>query len=654
MLPFLSTYLKNFSAIQNKQVFRLLRQMRDTGEISTAEGFREKLEELSEFLGKDKAAGILPFLIFSNGELLESDAFRTFMSSSRLDMDTLLAETESLSNTLRAHIRFLTDNYFESLESSIRELEMRTRAFEVLEQRKWSGFDEALAVYDFKGGVTSSVNPSSSSFTALFSDRRTGTRLEYSPPRAGGEGLHLALDPLTSRPEPFYTVELLTDATTPQTAFSVAPSDHTPLHVIDNNVNTFWKKSVLLERNPPVCNLKLGLVFPGPRRVNSLLVSALADVPMKIRQIEYIDEGGERRDIRAGSYYTGTGTSLGLLGNQRSKLTNQVLPNEDIVIPLGDITARKIILTLQQSSGVDGEFFYIEGQGEWVNAGYTVDFESLLEAAGVEGQAGKDLAAALTRDRRSVRRANFWEYVFGLRRVTAFSRDFKSTGVFVPSPFETPAISTLGLYADYELAEEVASCQFLLLKENYDASGNFLDVETLPIPPFGATGLSEYLPLTMRSSGSETDNVGVLRFYPDFREALVVRESGRTLTVGSHYMISVDGGTTWESTLPPTGAPITPWTCRVRILSPDSSEIYTVEYTPLGSGEGEGSEVWMNPEMTAYLERDFTIVFDNQRPSGKVYKSFIALQCVIRSNSRKVRESSYIREVVLLGGRDSS
>lgn len=658
MVPFLKGFLNNLSAVQSKQVLRILSQMRDRGEIRSIQDFQKKLADLAVSIQKDQIGQRTPPLTFEEGELLESDAIRTFTEFVRLDLEAALGETERLSNSMRAHNRILTENYFNSLEAAISELEAETRAYEILEDQKFNGFTSKVKHWEFsRADSVPGANPDDPIAASLEVDRRGRDDLVYSPPGKGERGLHLGFSSGSSEVADFFNrVEILTDSTTPQTVLSTSTKENTPVKAIDGDRDTAWKHSVLLEEHPPTARLIIAPSFTGARRVNCLVIDPLADATVKIASVSYVDSGGQEVQLPVGSDYSAGSVDLfdrsGPLTGFNLDPNEWILSNTRKVIPVGDIIARRFIITLQQDSGGTGDFFYYDHDlGDWVNT----TAEDVLQGMPDSNLDGETIAQQLgfIGDQAERRKGKFLEYVFGLNEVSTLAREYLPNGRFIPEIFETSsAPNILSLYTDidYPVGEDT-DAEFLLLKQNYDSSGVLLDTETIPMLPVGDSSIDERLFLTeIQNTLSDVNDTGALRFYPDFSQSFIVASNGTPLTLGTEYQISVDGGATFESVIPPVGTPADPAHCLVRLTDPQGGIFYTTSYTPLVSTSEAGGEVWLNRDHTVRLGRFQTYVFNNQRATGKVATCKMGLQIILRANTLNTRVSPYLREAILLGG----
>lgn len=659
MVPFLKGFLNNLSTVQSKQVLRILSQMRDRGEIRSLQDFENKLIELADLVQKDALGQRTPPLTFEEGELLESDAIRTFTEYVRLDLEAALGETERLSNSMRAHNRILAENYFNSLENAVSELEAETRAYEVLEYQKFTGFTSKVKIWNFNGPVSVPGADDDDPFaSSLFVDGRGNERLYVSPPGSGEVGLRLAINRASGEVTDFFDrVIILKDATTPQTSLSTSTRSNTPVRAIDGDRDTAWRHSILLTEYPDSVRLILSPSFTGARRVNALVIDPLADVNMKVHSISYIDSGGQQVELPVGSAASSSDFSRsGPLGIIENRSQDWVLPNTKKIIPVGDIVARSFTITFQQDTANDGEFFYYDEElGEWAHdttlevvSSFIRRVFGSLDGAEIPVELGFIGAEDETR-----RQGRFVEYVFGLKEVSTISREYHSNGVFVPEPFETSrAPNILALYTDIDYpTTEDTDVEFLLRKENYNSDGQLLDVETIPFLPFGDDSVDERLFLTeLHNTVSTVKDTGYLRFYPDFSQSFSVLRNGEALTLGTDYEISVDGGVTFESVVPPTVSPGDPAKCLVKLIEPQAGLFYTTSYTPLVSTSDPGGEVWLNADHTVRLGRFQTYVFNNLRPTGTVARCKMGLQILLRANTLNSRVSPYLREAILLGG----
>jgi hypothetical protein len=661
MIPFLRGFLNNLSAVQSKQILRILNQMRERGEIRNNADFENKLAELAKLIQKDQIKQRTPALYFEDGELLESDAVRTFIEYNRLDLEAILGETERLSNSMRAHNRILVENYFDAIEAALTELESETRAYEVLENQKFTGFSSVIKRYTFDGPISTPGADKDDPFvSSLFLDTRGKKTLVFSPPKVGERGLHLGINYDVGEKFSFFDkVEIRNDSTTPQTALSTSMSNNTPIKAIDGSRDTTWKHSVLLTEHPATCRLIFVPSFTGAQRVNAVIIESAADVSMKIYSLKYVDAGGIERDLPVGTSYAGTASTLltrsSLLGTTTIGEDDWILPNRKIVIPVGDIVARKFIITFQQDSGLDGDFFYREPDlAAWRKGPSIEDFivGHMKDRGAVDGYEIVKGLEFIGKDSESKRQARFNEYIFGLKEVSTLSREYEPDSLFVPEPFETStALSTLALYSDLELpTDELTDAEFLIRKENYDENKLLLDVETLSFLSYGSTTVNERLFLTSSQADLVIKDTGLLRFYPDFSQSFTVYQDSSALTIDTDYEVSIDLGTTFETSLPPSATRSDPPKCHIKIKTPQAGVVYSVSYSPLVSTSDAGGEVWLNDSHTVRLGRFQTYVFSNQRPSGTVHHNKIGLQIILRANTLNTRVSPYLREVVFLGG----
>jgi hypothetical protein len=632
--------------------------MRDRGEIRSTKDFEKRLVDLASLIQKDKLVQRTPWMTFEEGELLESDAMRTWIEYVRMDLEAALGETERLSNSMRAHNRILAENYFRSLESAVSELEAETRAYEILENQKFSGLLSVVKRYTFDGATSVPSADNDDSFTSsLFVDiRANDNNIIYSPPDSQSGGIHLGTVGSVYEHK-FDRVEVLTDSTTPQTAINTSTANNIPINAIDGSQDTAWRYSVLLTTQPDSCRLIFSPSFTGARRVSALVIHPLSDISMKLVSISYVDSGGKEIALPLGTSYAGTSGGLfdssGPLGHETSRTEDWILPNTEITIPVGDIIARKFIITFQQDSGSDGDFFYDDGDlGSWVS---DTSIEEYAQSGIIPRQEVFTELGFVDDPSDTRRQGRFYEFVFGLKDIFCVEREYSSSSLFVPESFNmTKAPSTLALYSDVKFPSgELTDVEFLMKKKNYASDGSLLDIETIPILAYGSSSIKERLFLSELHLDLVANDAGQLRFYPDFSQSFGVYRDGTTLlTVGSDYEISIDGGTTFETSLSPVATPDDPKRCIVRISGPQVGSIYTVSYTPLVSTSEVGGEVWLNADHTVRLGRNQIYVFERDRPIDTVTQCEIGLQIVLRANTLSTRVSPYLREAIILGGFD--
>jgi hypothetical protein len=653
MISYLSNYISNLPAIQTRQLLKVLQKKREDGEIRSVEEFQRQLANMVKLIGQENLVQQTPPLGFSEGDLMESDAMRTFFNALQLDLELLLGETDRLGETIRGHNELITQSYFNALEAAVNELEYQVRAYELLGARKFAGFGRQLQGYSFSTSIVAPAAQTNGFCSDLFKDYRSSQTLSEASVFPGDIGLHLGIrNAYKEIIHRFNKVEILSGSDTPQSARISSRSKFSPSRMLDGNLDTAWKQSILLLEHPSSCQIKLALSFSGARRINALALEPVADIPLRLASVSYYDSGEEEHvlDIGTKSENLPTGSMGGtervnFLGDSPGDLEDDwILRNERKTIALGDITVSRIVVTFQQDTASDGEFFYRDSPDDsWAPISQN-QLEHLTRQI-TESQAG----SIFTYEQGGQLLRTF-DYSFGLKEIYALEREYSSTGFFIPEPFEVPAVSALSLYTDTEYPiSEPSDIEFVLKKENYDKDGYLLDTETFPLLSYGVSTLNERLFLKNRVTSPALDDTGVLRFYPDFDEDFYLYNNGVLLTVGVDYSISIDNGTTWESSLPPVGTSMTIPTCLVKLKVPSSSAIFYVNYTPLLSSEEAGGEIWLNQERRIRLDRYRTYVFDNNRSTGVVAKNKMGLQIILRANTLNTRVSPFLRELVILG-----
>jgi hypothetical protein len=414
----------------------------------------------------------------------------------------------------------------------------------------------------------------------------------------------------------------------------MSTADNVASNAIDGSKDTAWRHSILLLEHPDVCRLKVALSFVAASRVNALVVEPLADSPMELISASYVDSGAESHDIEIGSA-AAQATKKGLLGAINTNRENWTFGNTQKVISVGDIIAKKIILTFQQNTGFDAPFIYSEDRGSWRKG-------DLPTGRGISYTLGfRDIEA---------QKAFFAEYSFGLKELSVLEREYLPNGLFVIEPFiANPAPVALAVHGDI-VPNTIGNddIEIFLRKTNFDKSNNLIDVESFPVLLYGTDTVEERLFLTRTVGNNFLFDTGQTRFYPDFDEELTVYQDGRALILGTNYEISVDDGATWESSLPLSGTPLAVHNCLIKLLLPQSGSFYTVSYTPLCSTELTGGEVFLNETKTMRLDRYQTYIFNNARIGNTVHHCDITLQIITRSNDSYNRASSFLREIVVL------
>ncbi len=649
MLPFLDKFLRNFPAVQTKQIKNKISQLRDSGEITNVKQLKDELKRLANIVSEDELKIRVPFLYFYDGDLLEADAFKTFMENVQLDMDACLGEVESLSDTIRAHQKLLVGNHFNAIDAAIHELEKRINGLELLSLHKYRGFNKIYTL-DFSGavsvpGASKQANNTSGAVISksedqsiptteiplqglasqflgdLSTDKRGGQKLYWSPPLQGEGGIKLSS---VNENVFFQNIRILGSINTTTSDIRNTEKENYSgnkiLNAIDGKPDTFWLHTVKTRRPVNSCNLKLYLEFPSVKRINSILIDSASISPMTLISASYLNTGQKEVDI---------------------SITETELPSSrKIIVDVGDITARGIFLTFKQSTGVP-----IDTVTNRSISGNTENFASsdVIKSWSSYYQENDTVTGQYWFD--GTENVSYINYEFGFKDIYAINQRYEENGLFVPQTIGTKSIRSLSLFANITYPSQYSDIEFLIRKENItDGTSPLVDV--FPVLPYGTTQLEERLFLSNKSiATSSSFDVGVLRFYPDFSSSFNIYSSGTLLSLGSDYEFSVDDGATFETSLSFLTSPKLPQRCFVKILSPRTDKIYTVVYSPLTSDQSLGGEVFIDSEKRIKLERNQTYVFKNNESSCN-----ITLQIIIRSNSLDNKVTPVLKDIHLLIG----
>lgn len=642
MLDFLSRYIGSLGIIQSKQVLSVLSRMRDKGELRSAADVQKQLSELSKLLNSDQVKVRTPYLTFEAEDLVESDSMNVFIDNIKQDMEAILGETENLSEVVLDHLEILNKTYFEGIDLAINELEGQLRAYEVLDQRKTTGFKSVYQNYLFDSSISvAGASKSDTSVSSLFTDSRGHQSIYMATPKEGDKGLHLPLKQNSIEKEHrFDSISIVPGPNSPQTLYSTATLDNIPLHAIDGNPDTAWKHSILVEDYLETCQLVLTLSFDNPTRVNNLVINPLSDLSMELISVSYIDSGNQIIELdNVGS--SPTIAVSGLLGVGNQQRSDWCLGNRKHSFQLGDLNVRSLQVTFQQASATKNEFIWNPVYAQW-QQGSGFDLMELSEI-------GRDIGI-ISGNRPTIRRGRFVEYSFGLKDIYTTTKEYHPNGLFVAEPVYTkPAPNSLALFTSL-IPVDNTDIEFVIRKENFNKNDILVDVDLFPVLPYGDETVSERFFLTESYSSDSLLDTGPLRFYPDLEESFKVYSNDIELVLGVQYKYSVDFGLTWESSFPAVATPIQPYKFLIKILTPSTSAIYRVDYTPKLSGTTSGSEVYIDPKFSIRLDKYQTYVFDNSRVSDEIVSSKIALQIILRSNVLNSRITPLLKEVILLGG----
>lgn len=696
MLPFLSKFLRNFPAIQTKQILKLVAQARQRGEIINEKDLKEHLSALADVTSEEELKMKVPFLFFYEADVLESDAVKTFMESVQRDTDACLGEVEHLGNAIRTHHRVLVDHYFNSVDAAITELEKKVKAHELLAIHKTRGFNTVPKVFDFSGSISvAGAGGVKTEWQNVLSVINRGDNSQ--PLRTQNEILVTPENfDATIDAEPTTYSNVLTslgDARNASQSAKVRLSEDgsadffgkdrdggelfwsSPAHgdaglslgkkiekhlfktieIISSTGTTSSDKRNTLKNNVSgnnITNVIDGL--PDTHWSHSVKVSRPVDTcNLKL----FLGFSAAKRInsvlINPVSMYPMVLTAVSYLNTGESEVSvtiteTEMKPGTITTVDIGDVTAKGIFLTFKQTIATNEDFVVSRDiSGDWQKGlkptavfDYIEDHrrDSLL-IPGTETDVDTNI--------------HYYDYSFGFKDILALEKIYEENGQYVPESFAiTKPIDSLSLYANIDYPSgEFSDVEFSIRKENYSDGQTLEDIEVFPILPAGTSQLQERLFLTQQVDAASND-AGQTRFYPDFTETFSVYSNDTLLTLGTDYEISVDSGENWETTLSFSGTPEKTKRCLVKLLSPRTDKIFTVVYSPLISTQTAGGEVFINDEQTVTLEKNETYVFDNGRAGGniKIKHSNIMLQIVVRSNTLNNRVTPYLKDAILLLG----
>lgn len=233
---------------------------------------------------------------------------------------------------------------------------------------------------------------------------------------------------------------------------------------------------------------------------------------------------------------------------------------------------------------------------------------------------------------------NGWLYTFSLDKLDVGYGAYKKSGVFVSQPIKissTPdriAIdSTLikSVDANSNVGEAV---EFYCYVFEYDENNHLINREVLPIYSLSDTNVEHEL-IHLNVSG-----IGKLRFFPDVEEDITIYRDFTPLTVGTDYTISVDKGTTYESTTTYSASPSgPPYEYNIAISSISPTSIYTATYTPKKLEISSNYPIYVGSSTIGVLNSDGSIkLFYPESRSKYIDRSEIFLTCIFRSLNSNV------------------
>ncbi len=613
MYNFLEAWSGSIPAIQSTQVVALLTDMRDKGIIKTEQDYTDALNRLTGAINATDPVPLSKLFPALLDTYIDSESFNWMLDKITSDLVSGFTEAQTIEDLLVAHQKVYEEFTLAKLKQVIGIVEEKIALYSLLKQNQ-EGFVNMQ--YNTFTQVARSTDRSSPLVAQLFFDRSSLEAIDNRYDAvidAVNEALEL---PSTVNTLLFVDAEEVLDTTT-ESDLEYDLQSNNIYNIIDGTRNTFYLKAFLLDEIASGAQLTLRLDCGALRPLNHVELYPISDYPFKVTAIEYLAEDGVMYSVEL--------QETGLLDSEMYRPTR---------FHFTEITAREIYITVLQEHytlySYNGssikelpeenfEGTYLETQAVQDIVNDAMDDDALLAHL-------QDLFAQTDTDVR------VYQYLVGFDNIWTGRIGYEDTGIFVGEVFPVNRCRRVGLSAievdtTYTLANQQATIEYWVYKQDYNAAGGLIGITALPIMHEGESEAYERVHFTELTGGSTVPNTATLRFQGHW--------GAPEPTTVSVYLngIPLEQGVDWTFTdLGDLG--LVNYT-RITITDPQGGEIYTVRYTPVQylPGADTDKHYQQNQPYAYYFGESNVIRTDGQIGSEDVEESDLYLITIIRHNN---------------------
>lgn len=706
---YLNSILKIMPAIQARQIADLLSKLKVSGEVRNAEEYAAKLQELSTLINDQNP--IPSFNQISSGiwYVCESAAHNAMMTALKNDLEALFLQVDEIGMKVNDHHFLVMKNLAADLERGLADQENKIRRLEWLAGQD-NEFSLAL-VNSFVSASSFKIPRSDSLDSVLYFDNRTYTsKTEDELPSAVvddmGEKLVLGVsnDPIVYP----VSVRQLNDEYSYGTEEDVdTQKDLTNL--IDGTRGTYWTRNVYLSAPVPKVTTVLEFDLGTGKDINYISIEAASSEAFIIEDIKGVCPDGSLLSLIDSSLEISGKTRIDFnrvfikafqitFAMYSYNKAEYFIPDQfklnEVINPY--TSYKKTVRTVRTDSIQNVATVMSipsENKSESVsNTNLTksistrdslvniVPSDKRIDRISLDNDLGPIVREVLVSENLSdllnitkpVKRTqiNSFSYTIALDNVWAGNSKYASSGIFVSKPLAADNIGVLAIntFENTIDADSANSIEYQIIKR--DKYPFFKEVN-FPIPSLGQTDVvSERLMLTKKESRSDFEDAGKLRFCPYVKPdwtvvdpvPILVYENGNELLLGADYEYAIKTVTSslgqaaldWEGTNFISAANLDNYKLEtpklwIKILRPNSSSIYTVDYEIRTSDSYmTDKNLYLDVDKTIFLSDGGRVRFRRDNLNATI-KSDIYLQITLRRNVATQSKSPELLEYAILG-----
>jgi hypothetical protein len=658
---FLEKFRSSIPAVQGKQILNLLQQKKDRGEIKTIEEFKTQLSSLTAQLLSEEIVPSLKVFFGEAGEVIDIESYNFMLERISDDLEVAFTEVNTISDVLEAHKQIVNQVVLKTIQFGINELRERVNLYEFINGNKL-GLDQGQ--FNTFSTTKSISTPRGTSLSSILYQGTTVAEDAIVDPV--GERLILARDQDIN--VAIHSIRQIFDDETSASELDVEFKDSAIENLIDGLSGTYWLYSTQVSSPFPDGVLqKVEINLAATQDINSVDIEPASLHPMTLEKITYIGNDTIERDTNIPSFTLAA----------------------PVKVNFARVTANKVILHLRQNNYVETQFeekdfdtnFYDVVVGDPSDPNIESISEHFREI--LSSNFLLEDILGIPRNRQLAAQRKFYQYLFGFDNIRVGFSNYRNRSIFVSKVLETTNPGQVALTASESIAGEVGgvistdvdsfdeskfyhgSIEYEVVKENFDAGGNFIGVDRFSILPIGQTRvIHERVFMTEKVDGSTRDNAGFLRFFPDLDGStgdIRGYRNGTEMVEGTGFVINRTPG------VPSPGLDLLDQESpnvenrmrkAVKVLNPVISDIYTFTYTPK-----TGNSLELPKTTTSLLNvvnlgdagriricRENLIVTDRLRGANIIAKSNTYLVILLRRNSAELHLTPTVEEYALYVG----
>lgn len=651
---YLNSVLKILPAVQARNILDILNEFQATGAIKSADEYKAKLKELSTAINDSDPKPSFEHIRGLVWHLISADAQTIMMRAAQNDLFALFQQTEEIGAKVDDHHFLILKNLAADMERGLADQENTIRRLEWLANQS-NEFSMAL-VNAFTCASSYKVPRSEVGAGNLYFDNRTyQSRTEAELPSAviSEHGQRLMLD-VTNEPKILpISVQLLTDSSSYGTQIQTDVNNNI-LNLVDGTRGTFWTRNVYLSSPVSKVTTVLDFSLGSAKDINYMIVEGASELVFQIDSIYGIAPDG----------------------HQVTLLTTETEVNGKKRIDFARTLVKSVRITFSINSYIKADYITDPKSAIFDYFGEDLKYKEvdLAQAFGPlasEVLNSSKLASILNVPSGISISIDTYLYPFALDNVWFGNSLYEDSGIFVSKPLSGDNLGVCAVQTRENTSTNEAvtnSIEYEIIKQ--DISPKFSEIK-FPIPRLGQiTVTSERLILTKREQDSTMADAGHLRFCPYVSNTwslgddapVKVYKNGEALQIGSDFYVAIRKTTagdklfwisSWTDSQSDTrdfsNYTLNPSKMWIRIIAPDSTAIYTVDYTIRTSDTYiDDDTMWLDSNKTVFLSNEGKVYFKRENPDVTI-ESKLYLQITLRRNTASQSSTPELYEYALLG-----